>query len=350
VARHVVRFAVSGETLALLRDARIALTEASGERPDDDALIATLCRAVLDRGDGGAASRARHQIALTICEACDRAWQDGGGQAIEVAPEVVERARCDAQHLGRVDAAVPARATQDISPSVRRQVWRRDHRRCVVPGCRSTRFLDLHHIEWRRDGGDHSADNLCLTCTGHHRAIHEGRLVIRGRVSTGLVFLHADGRPYGAPPPESVVPARPIPQSAVPMPPPPQSAVPMPPPPETAVPMPPMPETPAPPPPGSAAPMPPPPESAVRMPPMPEAPAQATLRDVVDAIRRTGYSLAEARAAVDVAVSHVGSNAELAALIGAAFAALHPRSSRDRPSSGRPRPAPVAGRRPWGTT
>src|SRR5688500_12446416 len=246
-ARHVVRFAVSGETLALLPDARIALTEATGERPDDDALIATLCRAVLDRGDGGAASRARHQIALTICEACDRAWQDGGGQAIEVTPEVVERARCDAQHLGRVDAAVPARATQDVSPSVRRQVWRRDHSRCIVPGCRSTRFLDLHHIEWRCDGGDHSADNLGLTCTGHHLAVHEGRLVIRGRVSTGLVFLHADGRPFGAPPPES------------------------------------------------AGPVPPTPEPAMPEPSMPETPAQPPVGDAVDAIRRTGYSLAEAR-------------------------------------------------------
>ena len=185
---------------------------------------------------------------------------------------MVERARCDAQHLGRVDAAVPARATQDISPSVRRQVWRRDHSRCVVPGCRSTRFLDLHHIQWRCDGGDHSADNLCLTCTGHHLAVHEGRLVIRGRVSTGLTFLHADGRPYGAPPLES----------------------------------------------------------AVSTTPTPEMPAQPPLGDAVDAIRRTGYSLAEARAAVDVAVSHVGSNAGLAALIRAAFQALHPRSSGDR--------------------
>jgi 5-methylcytosine-specific restriction endonuclease McrA len=92
---------------------------------------------------------------------------------------------------------VPARATQDIPPSVRRVVWRRDHGKCVVPGCRSTRFLDLHHIVYRSEGGDHSPDNLCLTCFAHHDAEHEGRLVIRGRVSTGLTFTHADGRPYG---------------------------------------------------------------------------------------------------------------------------------------------------------
>jgi hypothetical protein len=28
--------------------------------------------------------------------------------------------------------------------------------------------------------------------------VHEGRLIIEGRPSTGLVFKHADGTPYGA--------------------------------------------------------------------------------------------------------------------------------------------------------
>jgi hypothetical protein len=201
--RHVVRFEVSGETLALLRDARIAIADATGEQLDHDALLATLCRSVLDDGEGAEPRRARNQIALTICEVCKRGWQDGGGTSIEVGPTVIERARCDAQHVGRVDAAVPARATQDISPSVRRLVWRRDHGRCVVPGCRSARFLDVHHIEYRAEGGDHSPDNLCLLCFAHHQAEHDGRLVIRGRVSTGLTFTHRDGRAYGTPPPPS---------------------------------------------------------------------------------------------------------------------------------------------------
>jgi hypothetical protein len=199
-ARHVVRFEVSAETLALLRDARIAIADATGEQLDHDALLAALCRSVLDGAEAAEPKRARNQVAITICEVCERGWQDGGGSAIEVAPEVIDRARCDAQHVGRVDASTPARATQDIAPSVRRQVWRRDHGRCVVPGCRSARFLDVHHVEWRAEGGDHSPDNLCLLCFAHHQAVHQGRLVIRGRVSTGLVFAHADGRAYGTAP------------------------------------------------------------------------------------------------------------------------------------------------------
>jgi hypothetical protein len=113
-ARHVVRFEVSGETLALLRDARIAIADATGEQLDHDALLAALCRSVLDGGEGAELRRARNQIAVTICEVCQRGWQDGGGSAIEIEAKVIERARCDAQHVGRVDAAVPARATQDI--------------------------------------------------------------------------------------------------------------------------------------------------------------------------------------------------------------------------------------------
>ena len=75
---------------------------------------------------------------------------------------------------------------------------RRDLGRCVVPGCRHTRFLDLHHIELRSEGGDHDPDRLIVLCAAHHRAQHAGRLSITGRVSTGLKFRHADGSSYGS--------------------------------------------------------------------------------------------------------------------------------------------------------
>jgi RuvA, C-terminal domain len=44
----------------------------------------------------------------------------------------------------------------------------------------------------------------CSRCAeAHHRALHRGALRIEGRVSTGLRFFHADGRPYGTPPTSS---------------------------------------------------------------------------------------------------------------------------------------------------
>ena len=92
----------------------------------------------------------------------------------------VERAECNAQHLGSVEADVPARAHQDIPPSIVRLVWRRDQGRCQTEGCRSSRGLELHHIVRRADGGTHEPSNLTLRCFSCHAAHHDGRLVIRG--------------------------------------------------------------------------------------------------------------------------------------------------------------------------
>jgi hypothetical protein len=57
----------------------------------------------------------------------------------------------------------------------------------------------VHHLQPRSEGGSHDPDNLVWICDGHHRAVHDGRLVIRGAGSTGFSFEHADGRPYGSP-------------------------------------------------------------------------------------------------------------------------------------------------------
>ena len=85
------------------------------------------------------------------------------------------------------------------SPATRRRVLRRDHERCVVPGCQNHRFLDLHHVTPRSEGGTHDPDQLVSLCGAHHRAAHTGTLVLEGTASQGFTFRHADGSPYGAP-------------------------------------------------------------------------------------------------------------------------------------------------------
>jgi hypothetical protein len=119
-------------------------------------------------------------------------------------------AQCDAQHVGSIPSgqtnpthvgertqSKPARATQTIPPALRRQVVRRDHGCCVVPGCRNATFIDVHHIQPRAEGGQHVADNLVVLCSAHHRAVHRGLLVIAGTVASGLTFTRADGASYG---------------------------------------------------------------------------------------------------------------------------------------------------------
>ena len=195
LVEHRLHFDVPAATFALFREARKQLELEIGQALDEADVLAEMCRAVL--GGPRDPGRAGHQIALTVCEACGRTWQDGAGQPIEVPATVLERAQCDAQVIGRVDGSQPERASQDIPPAVRRQVHRRDHGRCVVPGCRSARFLDVHHVQFRSRGGTHDPDGLVLLCGSHHDALHDGRLAIEG-LAGAWQFLRADGQPYTA--------------------------------------------------------------------------------------------------------------------------------------------------------
>jgi len=69
----------------------------------------------------------------------------------------------------------------------------------VVPGCRNHRFLDVHHVDPRSEGGGHDPDRLAVLCGSHHRAVHAGALCVDGTGTGGFAFRHADGTSYGAP-------------------------------------------------------------------------------------------------------------------------------------------------------
>ncbi len=184
-----VTFELWPATYALLRQTQTALADEHGGRLDDDQLMATLCRRALEPA-GAEPSMARYQIAVTLCEQCNRGWQDGGA-AIEIDEPAIEVAECDAQRIGSLDTSHPERATQDISPATRRFVWRRDHGRCQVPGCRSARNLDIHHLRRCADGGCHEPWNLLVICSACHDALHRGLLSISGRVPDLTFTRHA---------------------------------------------------------------------------------------------------------------------------------------------------------------
>jgi HNH endonuclease/Holliday junction resolvase RuvA-like protein len=178
---HVVRLELSAGTYALLRQARGVVDEEHGRHLSDDELVAVLCRAVIDVAPTSETTgRARFQVAVTVCERCRQGWQDAAGARIAISAAAVERAMCDAQHVGSIDGAAPERAYQDIPPSVARFVWRRDRGRCRAPGCRSARGLEIHHLVHRADGGSHDVQNLALLCSACHMAHHEGRLTFSG--------------------------------------------------------------------------------------------------------------------------------------------------------------------------
>ncbi len=253
---HRLSFAVSPETIALFRDLQARVRSDLGGHVDDDTLLFELARRALRSGSGGGPQdedRASYQVAVSRCDVCGRTSIDAGGESEVVDPAVAEMFDCDHQHVGRVDGAevknphvgakhtkalpgqchpresgepevtlsnwIPAsagmtsrnggqsstpaekrRATQTIPPAVRRQVIRRDHRRCIVPGCANHQFLDVHHLDKRSEGGGHDPQRLATLCGGHHRAVHQGRLWIDGSGSAGFVVRHAGGEACGAPP------------------------------------------------------------------------------------------------------------------------------------------------------
>jgi len=88
-----------------------------------------------------------------------------------------ERMKCDA-----VISRPGQRNTTTISPRVRREVMARDRHRCQSPGCGRTRFLEVHHIVPKSEGGAHGAENLVTPCGACHRLWHE-----KGMGATWLV-------------------------------------------------------------------------------------------------------------------------------------------------------------------
>jgi hypothetical protein len=239
--RHVLRFEVGAETLAIFREAMRMLQKQSDHRLNDDEALLTMAREIL--GGPGDVGRASYQIVVTQCEDCGRGFQHANGEPLALDPAIVEMCHCDAQHVTipqaretisraatAADAAVEPRsdahadaiggldrgdvrgdavgdrglrprATQDTAPAIRREVFLRDRGRCVVPGCRNASYLDLHHLDLRSEGGSNDPDNLVVLCGAHHGALHRGRLQIDGTVAKGIRFRHADGTAYGFMPP-----------------------------------------------------------------------------------------------------------------------------------------------------
>ena len=83
---------------------------------------------------------------------------------------IVEDERGEPLDVGRKTRAIP--------PALRRALASRD-KGCRFPGCTHTRYVDGHHVKHWADGGETRLSNLVTLCRFHHRAVHEGRLVVR---------------------------------------------------------------------------------------------------------------------------------------------------------------------------
>lgn len=67
-----------------------------------------------------------------------------------------------------------------VSSLRKHQVVARDEGRCahIENGqrCENRRWMEVHHIQPRCEGGDHSLDNLTTLCSAHHRLVHAKKI------------------------------------------------------------------------------------------------------------------------------------------------------------------------------
>jgi len=179
--REVLTFEIESDVFALIRQTRVVLQNEIGESLEDDAFLEILCRRALElvvkKGSSGPAYQ---KATIVECEKCKCVEQNAAGFRVDIDPVAAELAMCDADLIGCLDDDSPVRVTSTVTPRMRRHVFARDKDGCCVPGCRSARNLDLHHIEFQSHGGAHEAWNVCLCCSAHHRSLHAGKLVITG--------------------------------------------------------------------------------------------------------------------------------------------------------------------------
>lgn len=189
----VIQWKLPAPIAALLRETRKHLNDEVGENLDDAQFVEMLCRRALELACESAATPSARPVSgpsrmihITTCRSCQATTQVGGGRRIPISVTELELASCDATFVDDEDGKRP---TQSIPARIRRQVMERDEHRCRVPGCRSSRNLDVHHLIPQCEGGEHELWNLLVLCSGHHRLHHKGVLSISGRADGELTFL-----------------------------------------------------------------------------------------------------------------------------------------------------------------
>ncbi|WP_406830533.1 DUF222 domain-containing protein [Pedococcus sp. KACC 23699] len=99
------------------------------------------------------------------------------------------------------------RAMRILPERSRRLIIDRD-RGCRFPGCPTTGFVEIHHLNAWADGGGTDADNQISLCTAHHDGIDRGDYQISGDPTRpdGLTVVNRHGLPIRPPRPAETAP------------------------------------------------------------------------------------------------------------------------------------------------
>jgi len=121
-----------------------------------------------------------------------------------ISNQAAQRLACDAtvRTVTRANGMTVGvgRRTRRIPAWLRELVHHRDGGHCQHPGCRHTRWLQIHHVQPWSQGGATDLDNLILICGFHHRFLHEHGWHITGPPER-RVFRKPDWTLYPGPRP-----------------------------------------------------------------------------------------------------------------------------------------------------
>lgn len=112
-------------------------------------------------------SRPSAQIHIHHCPECESSTVQTSKGELEIAKTEFERYQCDCQTVTQ-----EGRNISSIPPAVRTKVLAKARHKCQTPGCNHTRFLEIHHIIPRSQGGSNDITNLRVACSACHSLIH----------------------------------------------------------------------------------------------------------------------------------------------------------------------------------
>jgi hypothetical protein len=149
---------------------------------------------------GGTTAGAPPVEVVVHVDAAVLAEPDAGGtldDGTALAPAATERLLCDATVVEVVEnfrgnVLDVGRRRRTIPTLLRRALRLRD-RGCRFPGC-TNRHVDGHHVVPWASGGATALENLCSLCRRHHTHVHEYGFRMESDGAGGFRFFRSDGR------------------------------------------------------------------------------------------------------------------------------------------------------------
>ena len=175
--------------------------------------LGSLAESFLEHGPGALNGGDRNLVTVHVAAETLR-HKEAGCCEIEdgpsIAAETARRLACDASVVAIVEnedgePLNVGRKTRTISSPLRRLPHARD-RGCRFPGCTNTRWVDAHHIHHWANGGETKPSNLVSLCRFHHRAVHEGGVLVHVLDDGAIRFTRPNGQSFDSVAPEHVRP------------------------------------------------------------------------------------------------------------------------------------------------